>query len=80
MIESVDKHYLNVIKYTPIKGSSYIELPPELSHHKKGLINIKNEDSQCFRWCHIRQLNPIERNPQRITKHDRIIATETTEL
>ena len=24
VIESVDKHYLNIIKYTPMKGSSYI--------------------------------------------------------
>ena len=33
----------------------------------KGLINIKNNDNKCFLWCHIRHLNLVERNPQRIT-------------
>ena len=57
-----------------MKGSSYIQLPKELSHHMKGLINIKTEDNQCFRWCYIGRLNPRERNPQRITKQDKILA------
>ena len=29
-VESVDNHYLNVVKYQPIRGSSYINLPTEL--------------------------------------------------
>ena len=32
----------------------------------KGLINLKNEDNECFRCCHIRHLNPGTNNPQRI--------------
>ena len=70
-IESVDNHYLNIVQYEPIKGSSYIELPQELKHHKKGLINMKNNDNECFRWCHIRYLNPQEKDPQRIKKIDK---------
>ena len=70
-IQSVDNHYLNVIKYEPMKGSSYIKLPTELRNSAKGLINIKNEDNECFRWCHIRHLNPQEKNPQRIKKSDK---------
>ena len=37
----------------------------------KSLINIKNNDNKCFLWCHVRLLNPVERNPQRITIKDR---------
>ena len=70
-IESVDSHYLNIVQYEPIKGSSYIELPTELRSNMKGLINIKNEDNQCFRWCHIRHLNPQEVHSERIKKSDR---------
>ena len=70
-IQSVDNHYLNIVKYEPMKGSSYIKLPQELRHNNKGLINIKNEDNECFRWCHIRHLNPQETNPQRIKKSDK---------
>ena len=35
-VESVDNHYLNIVQYQPIKGSSYIKLPQELRHHRKG--------------------------------------------
>ena len=34
-IESVDNHYLNIVKYEPMKGSSYIQLPQELRNSKK---------------------------------------------
>ena len=70
-IKSVDGHYINLTKYKPLKGSSYIELPTELKNPAKGLINLKNEDNECFRWCHIRYLNPQEKYPQRIKKDDR---------
>ncbi|KAL9971514.1 hypothetical protein ACROYT_G017685 [Oculina patagonica] len=70
-IESVDGHYINLVKYEPIKGSSYIQLPYELRNSSKGLINMKNEDNECFRWCHIRCLNPQDKYPQRIKKSDK---------
>ena len=54
-----------------MKGSSYIELPTELKNPAKGLINLKNKDDECFRWCHIRYLNPQEKDPQRIKKSDK---------
>ena len=66
--DRIDSHYINVTTYTPLHGSSYIELPMELRNPKKGLINIKNKDDECFRWCHIRHLNPQEKNPQRIKR------------
>ncbi|XP_068713295.1 uncharacterized protein [Montipora foliosa] len=69
-VQSVDNHYLNVVKYEPMKGSSYIKLPTEL-RSAKGLINIKNSDNECFRWCHIRHLNPQDKDPQRIKKSDK---------
>ena len=70
-IESVDNHYLNIVQYQPMKGSSYIKLPQELRNSAKGLINMKNEDNECFRWCHIRHLNPQDIHPERIKKSDK---------
>ena len=70
-IQSVENHYINVVKYEPMKGSSYIQLPTELRHNNKGLINMKNEDNECFRWCHIRHLNPQDKDAQRIKKSDK---------
>ena len=70
-VESVENHYLNVVKYKPMRGSSYIKLPHELRNSSKSLINIKNSDNECFRWCHIRHLNPQDKDPQRIKKSDK---------
>ena len=70
-IESVDNHYLNIVQYQPMKGSSYIKLPQQLRHHRKGLINMKNDDNEGFRWCHIRYLNPQDVHPERIKKIDK---------
>lgn len=70
-ISSIDEHYINIVVYDPVKGSSRIQLPQELQTPNKGLINLENEDNDCFRWCHIRCLNPKENNPQRIKKSDK---------
>ena len=69
VIDRID--IINVTLYKPLNGSSYIELPTELRNPKKGLINIKNKDDECFRWCHIRQLNPQTKHPERIKKCDK---------
>ena len=76
VIDRIDSHYINVTTYKPLNGSSYIELPMELRNPKKGLINKKNEDDECFTWCHIRHLNPQEKNPQRIKKEDMKMTNE----
>ena len=70
-IQSVNNHYINIVKYQPMQGSSYIQLPQELRNSALGLINLKNEDDECFRWCHIRHLNPQNKDPQRIKKSDK---------
>ena len=70
VIEEVLSHYLNIASYLPLRGSSYIKLPKELRNSRKGLINLKNEDDQCFPWCHVRHLNPLGKKTQRITEED----------
>ena len=68
--EKTHNQYLNISAYSPLIGNKYIELPNELKHSKTGLINIQNND-KCFFWCHVRHLNLIDKNPQRITKKDK---------
>ena len=72
-IQLIENHYINIVNYNPLKGSSYIQLPQELRNSAKGLINLKNNDNECFRWCHIRHLNPQDKDPQRIKKTDKHI-------
>ena len=71
VIESREAEYVNISVYTPLSGSTYIELPHKLRHSMKGLINIKNNDNKCFLWCHVRHLNPLKSHPERIKKADK---------
>ena len=64
---SVEKMDINVIEYNPIKGKSYIPLDTKLAN-KMAIINIKNKDKECFKWCVTRALNPKENHPERVDK------------
>ena len=70
-IEEIRSHFVNIVKYLPLRGNSYIHTPKELRNSMMGLINLKNIDNECFRWCHNRHLNPRKVHPERITKEDR---------
>ena len=67
---------MNISVYSPLIGITYIELPDKLKNPMKGLINIKNNDNKCFLWCHIRHLNPLDKNPPRITKDDKNVIND----
>ena len=54
------------VKYEPIRGSSYIVLPAKLAD-KKAIVNLKNEDNECFKWAVTRALNTVGKNAERIT-------------
>ena len=50
IIDSVIDHAISISKYNPLAGSSYIKLPKESDHPRKGLINIQNtDDNECFK-------------------------------
>ena len=54
IIEEIHNQYLNVIACNQLIESTYIELPNELKHSRKGLINIQNDDNKCFLRCNVR--------------------------
>ena len=69
IIDSVIDHTITILKYNPLVRSSYIKLSKKLDHPQKGLINIQNIDNnECFKWCLIRYLSPVDHNRRRITK------------
>ncbi|XP_022810632.1 uncharacterized protein LOC111347672 [Stylophora pistillata] len=73
-VERLDLRIVN--KYTPVKGSSYIKLPKHLAK-KMAIINMQNEDEECFKWCVTRALYPVRSHPERITK---ILRNQTSHL
>ena len=66
--QSIDSHSINIVQYNSLKGSSYIQLSSELRNSAIGLFNLKNNDNECFIWCHIRHLNPQEKITLRESK------------
>ena len=71
--DKIDDIWINVDNYDPLAGSSYFTLPLELKNSMKGLINPKNKNNKCFKWCHIRFINPQSKNSERINKQDKKI-------
>ena len=65
VLSKILKMDINFINYVPISGGSYIELPTELKN-KKAIINMKNEDNQCFKWVVTRALNMKKKNNERM--------------
>ena len=65
IIDSVIDHTINISKYNPLAGRSYIKLPKKLYHPRKKLNNTQNiDDNECFKWCY----GFADHNPKRITK------------
>ena len=73
IIESIESQYINISACRQLVGS-YIDLPIELNHPRKGLINIKDNDQKCVLWCNVGHINPLKEHPERIPKIDRKIA------
>ena len=48
VIKSVGREYFNISIFSPLSGSSYIELPRRLRNSMKGLINIKRSGNKFF--------------------------------
>ena len=74
IIDNIEEINIDISNYDPLAGSRYTPLPPELNNPMKGLINIKNKNDECFKWCHIRFINLTNSHPQRINKQDKEIA------
>jgi len=64
--EAVLDAFVNVARYQPFRGGSYIILPQKLKI-KKAIINVKNRDNKCLRWALRAALFPatVDKNPAR---------------
>ena len=74
VVDKMKDIHININNYDPLAGRSYFPLPPKLRNSMKGLFNLKNKDIECFKWCHVRLLNPQNKDADRIKKQDNKIA------
>ncbi|KAK3772394.1 hypothetical protein RRG08_031418 [Elysia crispata] len=60
--------WLDIARYQPLRGGSYIQLPNK-SQDKKAVVNVKNKDDHCLRWALRSALFQVAKNPQRPAKY-----------
>ena len=68
-LEANNALVLEMVDYQPLGGSTYIELPKDV-YDTKSIVNIKNEDQECFKWSILAALHPADHNPQRISHYE----------
>ena len=65
-LDKVLRVYVNIGKYKPLKGSSYIPLPKEISNPMQGILNINNADNKCFIWSVLASIHPANELRSRV--------------
>jgi hypothetical protein len=58
---------VHIDKNIPLRSSSYKDLT-KFVRDKEAVINIKNTDNACFRWCLLRAVNLVNKNAERISE------------
>ena len=71
-VESIVIAYVNVAKYQPLRGGTYLPLPAKLAN-KKAIINVKNKDNECLKWALRSALFPPKDgvHPERPSKYSK---------
>ena len=63
-VERVEFLLLDIARYRPIRGGSYIPLPKEIQV-KRAVVTVKNRDDDRLRWSLRAALFPAARNTER---------------
>ena len=66
-LRRVTRLEIHIGEFRPLRGKKHEPLPKSIAS-KKAVINMKNDDDECFKWAVTRALNPTDTHPERITK------------
>ncbi|XP_055308993.1 uncharacterized protein LOC129572903 [Sitodiplosis mosellana] len=61
---------MQACSYDPYNGATYIKTPKKLDS-KKAIINVQNDDNQCFKYAILSAIKDIKKNPQRVSHYKR---------
>lgn len=51
-LSKIEHLRVQILKYEPLRGSGgEVKLPSGLKNKKKSILNLKNTDKECFKWC-----------------------------
>ena len=78
-VDQVHTLWLDVARYQPLRGGSYIPLPAAVKN-KKAVVNVKNMDDHCLRWALRSALFQAAKDPQRPTKYPTADGLDFTDI
>ena len=67
-VDRVQTLWLDIARYQPLRGSSYIPLTAAFMS-KKAVVNVKNKDDHCLRWALRSVLFPACDHVNRLSKY-----------
>src|SRR5690348_5426738 len=70
--DEVEGYWVNVNRFIPLKGGSYIELPGKI-RNTGAVLNIKNKDEKCLTWCVIASKHPAKDHGDQISNYEKYI-------
>jgi hypothetical protein len=56
-LSKINKLEIQINKYVPLRGNSFIDLPNSIKR-KRAIVNVRNQDEECFRWAVLSALFP----------------------
>ncbi|XP_072931917.1 uncharacterized protein [Epargyreus clarus] len=59
---------MNINKFNPLRGTSYIDLPHDIKV-RKAVINVQNADNMCFKWALLSALYPTTSKSNRVSSY-----------
>ena len=68
VVDQVLTLWLDIARYQPLRGGSYIPLPAVV-RLKKAVVNVKNKDDHCLRWALRSALFPARDHVDRPSKY-----------
>ena len=49
-IEKIELVYVNVARFQPLRGGTYLPIPTKLKN-RKAVMNVQNKDNECLEWA-----------------------------
>jgi len=74
-VKKIHRVFLKSYTVKPVRGSSYIPTPEKFAHSKCGLVNINNEDNECFKWCMKYHQTKKDKNDDRVSVLKRLMTS-----
>ena len=66
-VRRFEKVEVDIDKTKPPRASSYIETPEKFKNAKCGIVNVRNSDDQCFKYCLLYHVSKQGENDRRVS-------------